>query len=253
MESGKKAYFVSDSHLGVPDRAGSLFRERELVRWLRSVSSDASSIYILGDVFDFWFEYSTVVPKGFVRLLGTLAEITDSGIPVHYFTGNHDMWAFGYFEEELGLIMHRHPEEIRIGEKTFFMGHGDGLGPGDRGYKLLKSVFGCRTCQRLFSYIHPGLGVRLAMMLSKRSRAANDKHKEEFLEEDKEWLLAYCKQMQKNRPVDYFVFGHRHLPLDVEVAPGVRYVNTGDWVRYFSYAVFDGKELKLKRHDPARA
>ncbi len=245
MGMAKKTYFISDSHLGVPDVASSLDRERSMVQWLDQVRDDARAIYLLGDIFDFWFEYSTVVPKGFVRLLGKLAEISDQGIDVHFFTGNHDMWAFDYFEKELGVTVHRHPIDIRIDGKVFHLGHGDGLGPGDRSYKLLKTIFGCRLCQRLFAFMHPSLGIRLAMFFSKRSRIANQKQEEEFLGKEREWLVQYCREYVKNRPVDYFVFGHRHLPVFTEIIPKVFYVNTGDWIKDFSYAVFDGKELKL--------
>ncbi len=242
---GKKTYFVSDSHLGVPDKASSLMREKLLVQWLDKVQSDAAAIYLLGDIFDFWFEYSTAVPKGFARLLGKIAEVSDRGIPVYFFTGNHDMWAFDYFEKELGVRVYHKPTDIEIGGKVFHIGHGDGLGPGDRGYKLLKAIFGCRLCQRMFAFLHPSLGIRLAVVLSKRSRAANEKQQDEFLDKDREWLVQYCKKYVEKRPVDYFIFGHRHLPIFTEIIPGVFYVNTGDWVNDFSYAVFDGKELKL--------
>lgn len=246
MAKGKKIYFVSDSHLGVPDRLSSLEREKLLVHWLDTVRKDAGAIFLLGDIFDFWFEYRTVVPKGFVRILGKIAEISDQGIPVHYFTGNHDMWVFDYFEKELGVKMHRSPIDTEFFGKNFHIGHGDGLGPGDRGYKLVKSIFSCRLCQRLFAFIHPAAGVRMALFFSKRSRVANEKHYEEFLGEEKEWLVQYCMNMLESRPVDYFIFGHRHLPLNIEIVPDVFYINTGDWVRHFSYAVFDGERLKLE-------
>ncbi len=243
---GKRVYFVSDSHLGAKGRVSSRERERLLVNWLDRVKKDAAAIYLLGDIFDFWFDYSTVVPRGYVRLLGKIAGICDSGIPVHYFPGNHDMWAFGYFESELGVKLQKGPLSTTIMGKRFHLGHGDGLGPGDRGYKLLKSIFACRFCQFLFAALHPGIGVRLALRLSKTSRAANDSREEEFLGNDREWLIQYCKKHLEKEKVDYFVFGHRHLPIDAEVLPGVRYVNTGDWFRHFSYAVFDGSEIRLE-------
>lgn len=241
-----KIYFVSDSHLGVPDPASSLIREKLLVRWLDTVAPNADEIFLLGDVFDFWFEYQTVVPKGFVRLLGKLAELADRGVKLHFFTGNHDLWAFDYLEKEVGLTVHRRPIERVFDGKRFYIGHGDGLGPGDTGYKVLKAIFTCRLCQRLFSFIHPGTGIRLASYLSRKSRAANGKTDEHFLGADKEFLVAYCRQVLEKKEVDYFVFGHRHLPLDMEVGPGSRYINTGDWVSHFSYAVFGEGKMQLK-------
>ena len=241
---------MSDSHLGVPDRPRSLQRERLLVQWLEQVAQDASGIYLLGDLFDFWFEYRHVVPRGYVRLLGKLAELSDRGVALHFFTGNHDMWSFGYLEQEIGLRLYRQPVERELNGKRFLIGHGDGLGPGDRGYKFLKRVFSCRLCQRLFSFLHPGFGVGLARWLSRRSRAAGGSADEKYLGDDREFLVQYCRERLRQKPFDYFVFGHRHLPIDLEVAPGVRYVNTGDWVQHFTYAVFDGETLQLKTFSP---
>lgn len=244
----KKIYFLADSHLGVPTSEKSLERERILVSWLDKVSVDAGEIYLLGDIFDFWFEYSSVVPKGFVRLLGKLAEVADSGVRVHYFTGNHDMWAFGYFEKEMGLIMHRKPIEVVHHGKVLLIGHGDGLGPGDHGYKMLKKLFSSRLAQKLFSFLHPGFGTNLALYFSKKSRIANGQSDRIFLGKEKEALVNYCLDVLKSRHVDYFIFGHRHYPLDIEVAPGSRYINTGDWISQFSYAVLDQGVLSLKSY-----
>lgn len=246
MAGQKKTYFVSDSHLGVPDAEESRKREVLLVEWLEEAGKNANAIYLLGDIFDFWFEYRTVVPKGFVRLLGKIASLTDKGIEVHYFTGNHDMWAFYYFEKELGVTMHRKPFQTTIMGKKFYIGHGDGLGPGDYGYKFLKGIFSCRLCQKLFSFLHPGFGVGLASYFSKKSRIVNQKNPEVFNGKEKEYLYHYCRQVLRDEHVDYFVFGHRHLPLDMEIDKGTRYVNTGDWVTFFSYAVFDGTVMELK-------
>lgn len=238
-------YFLSDAHLGVPDHKRSLAREKLLVAFLDEAKKDATEIFLLGDIFDFWFEYKSVVPKGFVRLLGKIAEITDSGIPVHYFTGNHDMWIFSYFEKELGVIMHRKPLEKVIDGKLFFIAHGDGLGPGDRGYKFLKKIFSASVSRKLFSWLHPGFGTSLALYFSKKSRLANGDKDEFFHGEDKEMLILFCKDMIKKRPYNYFIFGHRHLPMEIEIAPDTKYVNTGEWVKSFSYAIYNGKELKL--------
>lgn len=248
--SVKKIYFLSDSHLGAPDPVRSREREHLLLQWFDEVGSGAQEIYLLGDILDFWFEYSTVVPKGFVRLLGKIAAMTDRGIPVHYFTGNHDMWAFTYFEKELGVAMHRKPLEKSIEGKKFLIGHGDGLGPGDRGYKLLKAFFACRFCQKMFSFIHPGLGMRIAMFFSRKSRLANEKKPETFKGEEHESLVHYCRNQLKTRDIDFFVFGHRHLPLKIEIEPGVYYVNTGEWLSQFSYASFDGKNMSVHHYRP---
>lgn len=246
LRAGKKIYFVSDSHLGVPAYKPSLERERLLVKWLETVKADAQEIFLLGDIFDFWFEYSTVVPKGFARLLGKLAEITDSGIPVHFFKGNHDLWTFGYLEKEVGLTVYNHPVERVFNGKKFFIGHGDGLGPGDTGYKLMKRVFANKINQKLFSFLHPGLGLRIALYFSKKSRIAKGTSDETFRGEHKERLITFCLEKLKVYHYNYFVFGHRHLPLDYKLNQDSRYINTGDWVSKFSFAEFDGNELHLK-------
>jgi UDP-2,3-diacylglucosamine hydrolase len=201
----------------------------------------------LGDIFDFWFEYKTVVPKGYTRLLGTIAHLSDSGIPIHFFTGNHDMWSFTYFQEELGVKLYKEPILKEIDGKKFFLGHGDGLGPGDKGYKFIKKIFSNKFCQWLFAQMHPNIGIGLANYFSRKSRMANAQTDEVFLGENEEWLVQFCKDyLSKNPPVDYFIFGHRHLPLDIRLEKGARYINLGEWVKYNSYAVFDGKELELK-------
>ncbi len=248
-----KTYFASDLHLGVPDEETSAEREKLFISWLDEVQKDAAAIYIVGDIFDFWHEYQTVVPKGFVRLQGKIASITDTGIPVHVFTGNHDMWMFGYLEDELGVKLHRHPIRIELNGKKLYVGHGDGLGPGDHGYKFIKRVFNNPVCQFLFRWLHPDLGTKLAAWLSYKSRfgiSGNKKVLEEFQGEDKEWLVQYAVEMLQKEHFDYFIFGHRHLPLDMQVGPNSRYINTGDWLDYNSYAVFDGANLELKYYKP---
>jgi UDP-2,3-diacylglucosamine hydrolase len=246
VEKRKNIYFVSDAHLGIPDYKRSLEREKLLIRLLDVAKTDASEIFLLGDIFDFWFEYKRVVPKGHVRLLGKIAEITDSGIPVHYFTGNHDMWVFDYFSQELGVVMHRKPLERIFNDKLFYIAHGDGLGPGDYGYKFLKKVFSNPLSRRLFAFLHPAIGTSLALFLSKRSRLANGNKDEIFLGEDKERLIQHCKEMVKFKPYNYFVFGHRHLPLDISINDNARYINLGEWVKTFSYAIFDGHDMEIK-------
>ncbi len=243
----QKTYFASDFHLGVNGRLTSNERERQIVRWLTQIQSDAAAIYLVGDIFDFWFEYKTVVPKGFIRLLGKLAELRDAGIPVYFFTGNHDMWMFNYFEQELDIPIYKAPIIREINGKRFFIGHGDGLGPGDYGYKIIKEVFANPLCQWLFHRLHPNFGIGLAQYLSVKSRE-KDPVDEVFLGEEKEWLLAYAnEQLDKIEPmIDYFVFGHRHLPIDILLKNNrTRYVNIGEWLHNNSYACFDGNNLAI--------
>lgn len=248
MKAGQKIYFASDFHLGIPDYASSLEREKKIVRWLDSIKGDAAEIYLLGDVFDFWFEYGTVAPRGFVRLLGKIAELTDSGIPVHWFTGNHDMWIFDYVPKELNVILHRSAIQKEYNRKKFYIAHGDGLGPGDYGYKFIKKVFASSVCQWLFARIHPNLGVRIARFWSGRSRIATGRYEETYLGDEKEYLAVYSKEILSKEYFDYLIFGHRHLPLDVAFGKS-RYINLGDWVKYFTYAVFDGSDLKLLKFE----
>jgi UDP-2,3-diacylglucosamine hydrolase len=250
IHPGKRVYFLSDFHLGTPDRQTSLQRERRVVDFLQRAAPDAAGIFILGDMFDFWFEYRKVVPKGYVRLLGTLATLSDSGIPIHFFVGNHDMWMRDYFQLELGVHTHHQPLAATLGGKRFLIGHGDGLGPGDHGYKLLKKVFRNPLCRWAFGVIPPAIGIGLADHFSRRSRIATGTSEDRFLGEDREWLVAYCRDVLRTQRFDYFVFGHRHLPIDHRLDAGSRYVNLGDWLRYESYAVFDGNDLQL--HIPGR-
>lgn len=244
----KKIYFASDFHLGAPDYESSLKREKMLVNWLDEIKKDAGEIFLVGDIFDFWFEYKKVIPRGFVRLQGKIAEIADSGIPVSVFTGNHDMWIFDYLPKELGVKLYRAPIECIFSGKKFMIGHGDGLGPGDKGYKFIKKVFASKVCQWLFARIHPNLGIRIADFWSQKSRIVNQTADLKFLGEDNEWLVLYCKEVLRTKDIDYFIFGHRHLPLDIKLNDHSRYINLGDWITHFTYAVFDGNELILKEY-----
>jgi UDP-2,3-diacylglucosamine hydrolase len=242
----KKIYFLSDFHLGAPDYATSLEREKRVVQFLDKAMQDAACIFIVGDLFDFWYEYRTVVPKGYVRILGKLATISDNGIPIHFFVGNHDMWMKGYFEKELNIPVYFEPKSFEFNNKKFLVGHGDGLGPGDRGYKFIKKIFRSKFCQAVFGLLPPAVGVGLANFLSRRSRATTGQTDEKFLGEEKEWLISYCKEVLQQEQYDYFIFGHRHLPIDFKLNNNSRYINLGDWIRYDSYAVFDGTNLELK-------
>jgi len=245
---GKKIYFLSDFHLGAPDAQSSLLREKTIVLFLDEIKGEASAIFIVGDVFDFWYEYDHVVPKGYVRLLGKLAELTDSGIAVHFFVGNHDMWMNSYFQKELNIPVYFGPKEFEWNEKTFYIAHGDGLGPGDHKYKALKKAFRNPVCQWLFGALPPGIGIGLANYFSEKSRAKSGDREETFLGEDKEWLLIHSNEVLKEKKVNYFLYGHRHLPIDIRLSKESRYINLGDWIRYCTYAVFDGTDLTLKSY-----
>ncbi len=247
--TGKKVFFASDFHLGAPDDRSSLEREKKIVRWLDQVKPEASEIFLMGDVFDFWFEYKRVVPKGFVRLQGKIAELTDSGIAVHWFTGNHDMWIFDYIPKELGVKIYRDEIERDFGGKKFLIGHGDGLGPGDRGYKFIRAVFRSGLCQWLFARLHPNFGIGLARLFSKRSRAATGTNDAQFYGEDKEMLIQFCREKLKTKHFDYFLFGHRHLPIEFDLGKGSLYVNLGDWLHYFTYGEFDGEKFHFKKFE----
>lgn len=247
---GKKIYFLSDFHLGAPNYTSSLEREKRVVQFLDIAMQDAAAIFIVGDLFDFWYEYRTVVPKGYVRILGKMASITDSGIPMYFFVGNHDMWMKGYFEKELNIPVYFEPKTFEFNNKKFYIGHGDGLGPGDHGYKFIKKVFRNPVCQWLFGILPPAVGVGLANYFSRSSRAVTGQTDARFLGEENEWLITYCKDVLKQQAFDYFIFGHRHLPIDFTLPNNCRYINLGDWIQYNSYAVFDGNQLELKYYTP---
>ncbi|MDP9081392.1 MAG: UDP-2,3-diacylglucosamine diphosphatase [Bacteroidota bacterium] len=245
MAIRNKLYFASDFHLGTGTYANSRKREDRLVRWLDSIKADAAEVFLMGDVFDFWFEYKTVVPKGYIRFLGKLAELSDAGIKLWFFKGNHDMWMFDYFERELGATIISNELEIERSGKKFYLHHGDGLGPGDTFYKMLKGFFRSRLCQWLFARIHPNFGVGIANYWSTHSRIANEK-KEDPKPGEQEWLVTYCKDVLKTQFYDYLIFGHRHLPLDIKLSDKSHYINLGEWVNAYSYAVFDGERVSLE-------
>ena len=243
MEERTKIYFASDFHLGSPNHTESLAREKKVCQWLTNIEKDAKEIYLVGDVFDFWFEYKNVIPKGFERLKGKLAHLTDSGIKIHFFPGNHDLWTFGYLEKELGLIVHRKPLITTLNQKKFYITHGDGLGKGGNRYKFLKSIFSSSFSQLCFSILHPDLGVCLANMWSKQSRKKGGQINKEQL---KNILISYSKEILKKKDINYFVFGHIHDPVDIELTPNSRYINIGDWITHFSYLEFHQNNLLLK-------
>jgi len=244
MAIGNKLYFASDFHLGTGSYANIREREARLVRWLDMIKADAAEVFLMGDVFDFWFEYKTVVPKGYIRFLGKLAELADAGIKLYLFKGNHDMWMFDYFEQELNAVIITNELIIERGGKKFYLHHGDGLGPGDALYKVLKKIFRSQLCQWLFARIHPNLGVGIANYWSKHSRISgeNDEKRKSL---EKEWLVTFSRKLLETEYYDYLIFGHRHLPLDIQLNASSRYINLGEWVNYNTYAVFDGNELNL--------
>ena len=248
IPTGKKIYFLSDFHLGAPNPEASLQREKLIVQFLDGIRNDAAAIFIVGDMFDFWYEYRRVVPRGFVRILGKIAELTDAGIAIHFFVGNHDMWMKDYLQQELSVPVYFEPKEFMFNDVRFLVGHGDGVGPGDHGYKRLKKVFRNPVCQWLFGILPPAVGIGLANYFSRKSRAATGQSEEHFLGDDKEWLLIYCREEVVKKNIGFFVFGHRHLPIDYRLNTGSRYINLGDWINYQTYAEFDGKEMRLQSY-----
>lgn len=248
IPKGKHIYFASDNHLGAPTLEASRPREKKFVAWLDEIKDDAAAIFLLGDLFDFWFEYKTVVPKGFTRTLGKLAEISDSGIPIYYFVGNHDLWMNGYFEDELNIPVYHKPKEFTFNNKTFLIGHGDGLGPGDKGYKRMKKVFTNPISKWFYRWLHPDWGVKLAQYMSVKNKLISGEEDAQFLGEENEWLVQYCKRKLETKHHDYFVFGHRHLPMEIDLGSNAKYINLGDWISHFTYGVFDGEKMTLKHY-----
>lgn len=246
-------YFASDFHLGIPDERTSRAREKSICNWLENISKDATEVFLLGDVFDFWFEYKNAVPKGFVRLLGTLARLTDQGIKVYLFKGNHDMWLFGYLKEECGVEIVSDEMVLERNSKKFFLHHGDGLGERQFAYKAIRYIFRSAVCQWLFARIHPNTGIGIARYLSRRSRNNQKGIYDHYLGDDSEVLTAFCKKQLEQGHIDYFIFGHRHLVLNINLGEGSRYINLGDWFNGRQYAKFDGKDLEIIILEPPDA
>tara|TARA_B110000003_G_scaffold172618_1_gene172205 strand:- start:49289 stop:50047 length:759 start_codon:yes stop_codon:yes gene_type:complete len=241
----KKIYFASDQHLGAPSAKASLPREKKFVAWLDEIKNDAGTIFLLGDLFDFWFEYKTVVPKGFVRVLGKLAELKDKGIDIYFFVGNHDLWMRDYFQNELEIPVFHKPQEFILNDKKFLIGHGDGLGPNDYGYKRMKKIFTFPFFKWLFRWLHPDIGVKLGHYFSLQNKLISGDEDAQFLGEENEWLAQYCRKKLKDKHYDFFIFGHRHLPLEINLNSQSKYINLGDWIQYFTYGEFM-KTFKLK-------
>jgi len=242
----KKIYFSSDNHLGAPTAEESKPREQKFLRWLKEIEKDAAAIFLLGDLFDFWFEYKYVVPKGYVRVLGKLAEIRDRGIPVYFFVGNHDLWMRDYFEKELNIPVFHHPQVFTFNQKKFLIGHGDGLGPGDKGYKRMKKVFTNPFSKWLYRWLHPDLGIPLGQYMSVSNKAISGEEDVEFLGPENEWLVQYAERKLESEHFDYFIFGHRHLPMEIKLKKDSTYFNLGDWIDYYTYGVFQKNNFSLE-------
>ena len=243
MNKKNKFYFASDFHLGSPNYQQSLEREKKICAWLDSIKYSAKEIYLVGDIFDFWFEYKRVIPKGFERLKGKLIGLIENGTKIHFFPGNHDLWTFGYLETEIGLIVHKKPLITTINNKVFYITHGDGLGGGNNKYKLLKTIFKSNICQWFFSKINPNLGIKIAHTWSQKSRKKGGQIKKSILREN---LISYSKEILKTTKVNYFIFGHIHDPVNIELTPSTHYINLGDWITHFSYVEFHENNLLFK-------
>ena len=246
LDSNKKIYFASDQHFGAPNLKESKIREDRFVRWLDSIKSDAQVLFLMGDLFDFWHEWKYVVPKGYIRVLGKIAELKDSGIDVYFFVGNHDLWMKDYFEEEFGIPVYFEKRYYEISGKKFLLAHGDGLGPGDKGYKRMKKVFTNPLAQWGFRWLHPDIAMKIANYMSQKNKMISGVEDQKFLGEDKEFLIIYSKEKLKTEKIDYFVYGHRHLPMVLELNDYSKYINLGDWISYFTYGVFDGEKFEVK-------
>jgi len=246
---GKKIYFASDQHFGVPNLEQSRIREEKFIRWLDVIKKDAQVLFLMGDLFDFWHEWKYVVPKGYIRVLGKIAELKDSGIEIYFFVGNHDLWMKNYFEVELGIPVYFDKRYYEINNKKFLLAHGDGLGPGDKGYKRMKKVFTNPLAQWAFRWLHPDIAMRIANYMSQKNKLISGVEDQKFLGEDKEFLIQYSKEKLKTENIDYFVFGHRHLPLIFDLEKGAKYINLGDWIVYFTFGVYDGESFEVNKFE----
>jgi UDP-2,3-diacylglucosamine hydrolase len=245
----KKLYFASDFHLGAPNETESKIREKRIIRWLDSISNDAAAIFLVGDIFDFWFEYGQVIPKGFIPFISKISQIREQGIPILFFTGNHDLWMKDYFTKELGIPVYHHPIVLSVAGKKILVGHGDGLGPGDKTYKFLKTIFTNPFANWVFRWVHPDLGVKFAKAWSSQSRIANlEKNENRFMNEE-EWLWQYCKEIESRFHHDFYIFGHRHLPLELPVGEKSTYFNLGEWVSQNTYLELDSTGAKLLTYE----
>jgi len=243
----KKIYFISDLHLGAPDYEKSVVREKKIIAFLDNIKLDAQALFLVGDTFDFWFEYQHVVPKYFIRFFAKLIELKDNGIDIYIFTGNHDLWLNDYLTKEIGAQIFHDKINLEINQQKILIAHGDGLGPGDKKYKILKKIFTNLICQWLFRWLHPDIGIKIAQWWSRHS--FTDPSIEVYHGEEKEWLVQYCKRKLGNEHFDYFIMGHRHLPMEIKLSNTSKYINLGDWIVNCNYAVFDGNKMQLKKYE----
>jgi len=248
MEKGKKIFFASDTHFGLRLNEDPRKTERRFVDWLDNIKEEAGALYLLGDMFDYWFEYKTVVPKGYTRFLGKLAEFTDAGIPVFIFTGNHDIWMFGYLSEEIGATIITSPIEVELEGKRFYLAHGDGLADPRWSFRFFRYFFKNKFCQWMYKLVHPDLTVPLGHAWSRHDRLKRINNEADgYLGEEKEYLVRFAKNHPNRDNIDYFIFGHRHFMLDLAIPANKRIIILGDWINHFSYAVFDGEHLYLEQ------
>lgn len=245
LPEGKKLYFASDFHLGAPDYESSLLRERKIISWLDEIKGNAGGIFLVGDIFDFWFEYNQTVPKGFIRFLGKLAEITDAGIPIVVFTGNHDMWMFDYFPHHLNIEVYKSVKTFKVGGIKIHIGHGDGLGPGDHAYKFYKKIFSNSLCQKMFEWLHPNIGIWIARYWSNKSRMSGDHSAMSY---EAEWLIQYCREVEAKDHHDYYIFGHRHIATELQINDDSKYINLGEWLDHCTYAVYENGQMVLRKY-----
>lgn len=246
----KGVYFISDSHLGSWALDHKRTQERRLVRFLDDIKDKAAAVYMLGDMFDFWFEWKNVVPKGYTRFLGKISELTDLGVEVHFFTGNHDIWAFDYLESECGVILHHKPLTTEIYGKEFMIAHGDGMGDPSKSFKLIRSIFHNKACQWLFgNLLHPDWAMWFGLSWARNSRLKHGNSEPPYMGENKEHLVIYTKEYMKEHPsVDFYIYGHRHIDLDLMLSKKSRMMILGDWITQFSYAVWDGEHLYMENY-----
>lgn len=247
IQTDKKVYFASDFHLGVPNLEESQQRERRIVQWLKEIQTNVGALFLLGDLFDTWMEYKHVVPKGYIRLLGALADYADAGIPIYIFSGNHDVWMRDYFIKELNAKIYHKEQVIKINDTLFEIGHGDGLGPKDRGYKILKFIMRNSLAQWIYRRFHPNFGIGLASYLSQLGPKHQTDKENIFLGPEKEWIIQHCEEQLKKYSIQYFIFGHRHLPIEFILSNNKSvYINLGDWINYNSYVCFEKGKATLK-------
>lgn len=248
MSEQGKIYFISDIHLGAPAFKNNRERERLFARWLDEIKTDVAELYLMGDIFDFWYEYKKVVPRGFTRILGRIADMTDNGIPVYFFPGNHDLWVFDYLPQETGVVVHRDAIIQEIRGRKFFLAHGDGIDPSDKGYLRLKKIFTNKTLQWLFSRLHPNFAFFVAHKWSESSRLAKIDEVDEFKMEE-EGMYKFAVEINSRENIDYFVFGHRHTSVDIQMPGNARFILLGDWINNFTYGVFDGNNFEIKKYN----